>query len=261
MTRPAGPLTDHTDELSQHVAAFPEGGYPACGLEFVVLRALASHMDGNGMHLRRSARESADITIRLGFVLDVAGYGLRSVPDRSDVQRRLCALVDEVLLDVGIDPDQTERDGTGDGMLVLLPEWAPFQRVLAPLLRTTACRLAADNRRHVDRLQLRMATSIGPVGHGATGYTEGTVTEMFRLVDSEPIRQALEGKPDVDLAVIVSNILFGWVVGAGHPGLEADEFRPVDVRVKSFEAGAWLWTVSERPGQRRIRRAGPRVPR
>jgi hypothetical protein len=182
--------------------------------------------------------------IRHGFVLDVAAYGPRSVPDRSDVQRRVHGLVQEVLLDIGIDPGRSDRQGTGDGMIVLLPEGGQFQRALPQLLRSTARRLAADNRRHTDRVRLRMATSIGPVGHGATGYSGDTVTEMSRLVDSDVLRQALESDPAADLVVIVSNVLYGWVVGVGHPGLDAAEFKPVDIQVKSFQAPAWLWTPS-----------------
>jgi transcriptional regulator with XRE-family HTH domain len=188
-----------------------------------------------------AAGDSGRMAIRHGFVLDVAGYGPRSVPDRGDVQRRLDALVREVLLDLGIEPGRADLNPTGDGMIVLLPEGGQFQRLLPLMLQATVRQLAADNRRHTDRLRLRMATSIGPVGHGATGYTGDTVTEMCRLVDSEPLRRALESDPAADLVVVVSNVLYGWVVGGGHPGLDTAEFRPIDVRVKSFQAPAWLW--------------------
>ena len=40
-----------------------------------------------------SERPQSGRTLRMGFVLDVAGYGTRSVPDRDDVQRRLRRLV------------------------------------------------------------------------------------------------------------------------------------------------------------------------
>jgi hypothetical protein len=191
-----------------------------------------------------AASDPGRMSIRHGFVVDVADYGSRSVPDQDDVQRRLDALVNEVLLDLGIDAGRGNRQVTGDGMIVLLPEGVQFQRLLPQLLQATTRRLAADNRRHTDRLRLRMATSIGPVGRGATGYTGDMVVEMCRLVDSEPPRQALESYPTTDLVVVVSNVLYGWVVGVGHLGLDAADFRLVDTRVKSFQAPAWLWTPS-----------------
>ena len=38
--------------------------------------------------------------LRMGFVLDVAGYGARTVPQRNDVQERLRKLVDGTLAEL-----------------------------------------------------------------------------------------------------------------------------------------------------------------
>jgi hypothetical protein len=207
------------------------------------VRAAVSTFRGRGGGLPgTSDGDAGRIEFRLGFVLDAAGYSTRPVPVQQEVQRRLLTLVREVLLDIGADPDHVDFQGSGDGMIVLFPPDTQFQRVLPRLLRTMADRLRLDNGRYTDRLRLRMATAVGPVGTGAVGYTENTIIELCRLVESEHLRRELGDDPDVNLVALVSDVLYGYVVGAGYPGLEPSEFRCLQVKVKSFQAQAWLWT-------------------
>lgn len=204
------------------------------------VRSVGGPRDG---YLRRACR----VDIRLCFVLDLVGFGRRPGPDRADLQQRLRGVVVEVLSDVVTGDGSVDWQGTGDGIIVLLPERVQFQRVLPFLLHSMARRLAVDNRRHTDRMRLRMATGIGPIGRGAVGFTGSTVLEVCRLVDCEPLRRALEAHPAADLAVLVSDVLYGWVVGEGHPGLDAAGLQAVDVTVKDFQAPAWLWTPGAHP--------------
>ena len=62
-----------------------------------------------GSREREPARPSRGVTarkLRMGFVLDVAGYGARSAPLRSDVQRRLPRLVSTMLLQCGMELEE-----------------------------------------------------------------------------------------------------------------------------------------------------------
>ena len=45
------------------------------------------------------------------------------------------------------------------------------------------------------------------------------------------------------VAALVSDQLYGYVVGDGYPGLDPGQFRRHDVTVKSFSTQAWLWTA------------------
>jgi hypothetical protein len=181
---------------------------------------------------------------RLGFAMDIADYTGRSVPAQRELQQRLADLTAAVLADIRADAHLTDMQEAGDGIVVFLPSDTPFERVLPMLLRLTARRLRTDNLCHTDRLRLRMATVIGPVARSALGFTEGTVVELCRLLDSDALRKALRDDPSVDLAVLVSDVLYGYVVGAGHPGLEASDFVRLEVAVKTFHALAWLWTTA-----------------
>ena len=93
----------------------------------------------------------------MGFVLDVAGYGARPAPLRSDVQRRLPRLVSEMLANCGIDLQGVEHEWTGDGINAIMPADADPSAALPILIRTLAALLAEHNARASDRLRLRMA--------------------------------------------------------------------------------------------------------
>lgn len=142
--------------------------------------------------------------------------------------------------------------GTGDGYLFgVTPEHVPF--VLDPLLdrlqevlEEQDLRLRTQDRQL--RLRLRAAVHLGTVAdEGDARDGIGTPTnDTFRLLDSEPIRQALnESNPDITLlAAIVSQRVFEDVVRAGYTGeLHPDRFEQVTAEVvdKDFVQPAWLY--------------------
>jgi O-acetyl-ADP-ribose deacetylase (regulator of RNase III) len=178
----------------------------------------------------------------MGFTTDVIGYSRRPAPAKIDIQRRLVELVHDIMREMGIDLPETLRNGTGDGMAVFLPTRVDTRRAVPRLIRLTADLLAADNDRYRDRLRLRMAVVLGAVGPGANGLSGDTVVEAARMVDSQVLRDAAVTHPDADLVVLVSEPLFASVAGERLPGLDANDFRLVDVNAKNFSARSWLWT-------------------
>ncbi|WP_158852131.1 CATRA conflict system CASPASE/TPR repeat-associated protein [Saccharothrix deserti] len=180
--------------------------------------------------------------IRMGFMLDIVGYGGRDSPAKESLQERLATVVRLVLTDMGVALSETERQGTGDGVLVFLPEGLDVQRALPVLLRSTAERLAHDNRVFQDRMRVRMAADVGPVGLAELGFGGATVTNTGRLLDSKPLRRWVADNPDRDLAVALSDPLHSFVVAEGVPGLPREQFTRVTVRAKELVTTAWLWT-------------------
>jgi hypothetical protein len=192
--------------------------------------------------LRPSGPESTnEAGYRLGFGVDLVGYGARSAPEKEQAQRRLRGLLTGVLGDLGVAQDETDTQVSGDGVLAFLPARVPVPVALPALLRSWCQRLAADNARYADRMRLRMAVAVGPVGWSELGFTGGTVVELGRLLDCGPLRTAIDEHPG-DLAVLVSDALFTPVVRQRYPGLDPDRFTPCAIRVKEYAAQAWLWT-------------------
>ena len=83
----------------------------------------------------------------MGFVLDVAGYGARSVPGRDSVQQRLRRLVVATLGECGLrlDAAVVDHQWTGDGINAILPADIDPTAVLAVLIRSLAAALSKDN--------------------------------------------------------------------------------------------------------------------
>jgi len=181
------------------------------------------------------------ITVRMGFAVDIERYSSRTSPDKARVQERLAALVREVLGDMGYRMEETDHQDTGDGMNVFLPADAELHRALPQLLLSWQTRLVADNDRYRDRMRLRMSTAFGPVGIAALGFAGSTIVDVSRLLNSAVLRGALTEHPDIDLAVLVSEQLYAYVVGEGYPGLDARRFERRLVEVKEFRQHAWLW--------------------
>jgi O-acetyl-ADP-ribose deacetylase (regulator of RNase III) len=197
-----------------------------------------------------SAGTSFAASVRMGFVIDVAGYGRRSTQEKFDLQRRVSEFVDEVLQDIGLRLADTRHHGTGDGMVVFLPSEIEVNRSLARLLRSAAETVDEDNRRYRDRMRLRMAVVIGPLGPAAIGFSGDAVVEASRMVDSEELRAALAERRDTDLVAVISDQLYGYAVGQRHTGLRAEEFQPLTIEVKELKTRGWLWSgpaVSSRP--------------
>ncbi|GIE32783.1 hypothetical protein Ait01nite_058280 [Actinoplanes italicus] len=179
--------------------------------------------------------------VRMGFVIDVAGYGQRSAQEKFDLQRRVSEFVDDVLQDLGLRLEDTHHHGTGDGMVVFLPSEVEVNRSLVRLLRSAVETLADDNRRYRDRMRLRMAVVIGPLGPAAIGFSGDVIVEAARMVDSEELRAVLAERRDTDLVAVISEQLYGYAVGQRHTGLHAADFQPLTIEVKELSTRAWLW--------------------
>ncbi|MBB5857539.1 macro domain-containing protein [Amycolatopsis umgeniensis] len=185
-------------------------------------------------------------TLRIGLTVDVVGFGGRSTTGRESLEHRIPALLRRTLADAGADLGQVDHQWHGDGASIYLPGDADPSRMLTELIEATARRLAEDNRHHEDRIRLRMAVTLGLLGHsGTTGYTGPLVVDLARMVDAPPLRQAIADEPDRDLAVLTSDHVYSAVVRPGGFELAAARFRRVEVVVKEFAASAWLWVPEQ----------------
>jgi O-acetyl-ADP-ribose deacetylase (regulator of RNase III) len=179
--------------------------------------------------------------LRMGFVLDVVGYGARPALSQESVQHRLPLLVDQALRGCGAASGTVNLQWTGDGVNVVLPSDIDPTTALPDLIRSITRHLAAENRGSDDRIRLRMAVGAGIVGQSAIGFAGSMIVDINRLVDSALLRSAVVEHPDSDLVVLVSDHVYSYIIRPGYPGLPIAEFRPVDVAVKEFNERAWLW--------------------
>ena len=174
--------------------------------------------------------------------MDIVGYSRRDARAQERLQQRLVGLVGLVLDDLRVEPSDIDHQGTGDGLLVILPERLDVHRVLPALLASTARLLAEDNATFRDRVRVRMVADIGPVRVAELGFEGTMVTNMARLLDSRPLRDWVDEHPERDLSVALSDSLHLFVVAEGTPELPAEQFTHVRAQVNEAVSTGWLWT-------------------
>ncbi len=210
----------------------------------------------------RPERGVAERKLRMGFVLDVVGYGARSAPLRSDVQRRLPRLVSTMLLQSGMALESVEHEWTGDGINVVIPADADPTVALPLLLRTLAALLGQDNARGDDRMRLRMSVGIGLVENSTAGFGGPMIIEMSRMVNSAALRSSLEAYPRADLVAAISDQVYSAIIRPGYPGIPGTQFTRVDVAEKEYRAPAWIWVSARQwtePAYAPLSRSDPRI--
>jgi len=192
---------------------------------------------------RMAPRGRPGLRLRMAFVLDVVGYGGRTVPQQQEVSRRLRALVDATLdpCDLKLDPEIVDYQWTGDGINAVLPADIDPTMTLPVLMRSLAAALGADNARSADRIRIRMAVSVGLIERGVTGFDGQLIVEINRLVDSAPVRAGLSEAPAADLVVAISDHVYAMMIRPGYPGIPRGQLTRVEVAAKEFSGPAWLW--------------------
>lgn len=181
-------------------------------------------------------------TRRMLIAVDTVGYGRRD--DQRQVAAR--ASLDNVLQQAA-DAAALHRnlwvtEPGGDGELAILPEVEPEPVVVDHYVRHLAAALQRDNRdrQETARLRLRMAVHYGTAISGEHGYTGQGLVAVSRLLDSNPLRQALSS-PGINLAVLYSSRVYEEVIANGHTSIAPSSLRRVKVHNKEFTEEAWLW--------------------
>lgn len=177
------------------------------------------------------------IRYRLGFTVDVVAYSARTIDTQMQIQDRLFTILDRFVHEAGIGRESESFQPNGDGYHYFLPDSDVYAAVYH-LLSTLPRLLTEDNQAHDERIRLRMAVDVGTVGSGPLGFTADAVVRFSRLVDSQPIRDAVDTH-DADLLAIISDTLFRDVVSR-FSDLAALPFQRVNVVVKDYRAPAHL---------------------
>ncbi|MFD0207436.1 MULTISPECIES: substrate-binding domain-containing protein [Saccharothrix] len=198
---------------------------------------------------------------RTVLVVDVSAYSGRPRVPQEEIRRGLYAALERAFVDNGLDWSAVDHEDRGDGVLVLVPPDVPKSRVVDGVPHTLLGQLRRYNatRNEDARIRLRVAITAGEVQYDPEGVIGDDVTLAFRLLDSTPLRDALDRSTAV-FALIVSDRIYTDVVRP-DPALDPDSFRSVRVDVKEVHGHAWLHVPNGATPLPEPEPARPRPPR
>jgi hypothetical protein len=136
------------------------------------------------------------------------------------------------------------HEDRGDGVIVIVPAHMPTITIVDPLVDQIRTRLRRHNRLSspVAQVRLRLAAHIGEVYRDMHGLAGKAVNHLFRMLDAPELRAVLAAS-DAEVALIVSDYLYESVIRGAPNGVDPTAYRQVTVRVKQFEACAWVLAV------------------
>lgn len=183
---------------------------------------------------------------RVVLAVDVQGFSKQVGRMRDLIAGALDQMLTEAASAVGLDREQWDERPEGDGMVAVLPADVDLLRVVRKFVTELDLVLADHNESHAPaaRIRLRVAMHAGSVTFGGKlGWGGDALIDLARLLDSQPLRRALDEAAGANLAQIISESLFGRVVVLELGGLRRSQFSKatVDIPAKGFRQDGYLY--------------------
>jgi hypothetical protein len=176
------------------------------------------------------------------FAVDIAGFSDESRSDEMRVAMRadLYSALRGAWEASGLRWTPDIHEDRGDGVLIVAPH-VPVTTLIDPMLHQLRTRLRTHNKLvgPPRRIRLRAALHGGFLRRDEHGLVGASVNHVFRLLDAEPLRQALT-EPGVDLAFLASDHVYESVIQLGEGAIDPAEYVPATVAVKETRARGWL---------------------
>jgi hypothetical protein len=189
----------------------------------------------------------AGAAVRLCLAADVVGYSQRHHDESEVLQRDLVEVLGRARNAAGIRDSEVSPQPQGDGQFTVLPVGIDESAVIPAMLGELGARLIDRDRGRPaeQRMRLRVALHRGLVKEGANGWIGNAPIAVHRILDSEPLREAVRNHPAATFALGVPDVLYRDVIQAqpaGRPPLASDfEEMTVDLPAKNFVERGWLY--------------------
>lgn len=183
--------------------------------------------------------------------VDVERYSSKNIRQQDETQRMLDQILSEAANAAGLNRQQWQTAPGGDGELAVLPADVDMVAVVGRFVSELDDHLATfnDDRVPAMKIRLRVAMHIDTVKPSTFGYAGPGLVVLSRLLDAKPLREALAGAADANLALLVSDSVFRKVVESGFGALRPRRFAEiaVDIPAKAFSQTAYLYIPGAAP--------------
>ncbi|TGB08149.1 hypothetical protein [Streptomyces sp. MZ04] len=185
------------------------------------------------------------------LLFDIEKFGTRDDVEQAFLRRLLYDVADGTLNAAGVSETARLRTDRGDAVVELIDANVPVSTLVKALLTETPMLLHAKNRLMASstQIRLRIVLAAGYVALDENGWVGSDLNHAFRLLDADPLREALKSA-DGSSVLCVSDSVYQGVVRHGHHGVRPEEFHQVTVEAKEGPTSAWLHQVpsAERNG-------------
>jgi hypothetical protein len=188
---------------------------------------------------------------RLVAVVDMERYSARGNLEQLASQRDLDRALHAAASGAGLDRTHWQEQVGGDGELAVLPADTDPASVIADFTRELHTCLGEINssRRPDTRLRLRLAVHFGLLMDAPFGPAGSAPVVASRLLNAQPLYEAMADAPGANLALIISKQLYDDIVMSRFRGLDPSTFREVHVvqAAKKFDQVAYIQVPGSRP--------------
>ncbi|MFD6620073.1 hypothetical protein ACFWFB_33060 [Streptomyces albidoflavus] len=177
------------------------------------------------------------------LLFDIEQFGSRDDVEQAILRRLLYEVVDATLLAADIDEAARLRADRGDSVMELIDARASVPALIKTLLSETPALLHSKNRMMAAsaQMRLRIVLSSGYVAVDALdGWVGSDLNHAVRLLNADPLRDALKGRGD-DNVLCVSDGIYQGVVRHGPLGVRPSDFHRITVETKEGPTVAWLY--------------------
>jgi hypothetical protein len=174
--------------------------------------------------------------------VDAKDYSSLDAAGQEDLQAALVKTLDIAAERAGLERLAWSRQEQGDGELALVPPDQDEKLVVDDFVRELDAVLDRHNHGRVagSRLRLRVAIHHGVAYRSDNGYAGPAPVVVSRILASRELHDALAQAPNADLAVALSDGVYGDLVLNRLTTLRPSAFRCTPIKSEKFEGTAWI---------------------
>jgi hypothetical protein len=176
-------------------------------------------------------------------VVDIESFGPRTNPFQASLRQAMYDVVREACAEARIEWDTTVALDRGDGIILLVPPATSTVTIAGQFMRAMDAVLAEKAAIFSDahRMRFRVALHHGLCQQDETGWVGEAINTACRLIDAQPLRDALTAAPEARMALVVSDDVYRNVIRHGYRLIDPAAFARVGVNAKELvDETAWI---------------------